>query len=116
MAAEDKDTAADAGTAGGGKGKGKGSKGDMVLLVEDVRVSQKVAQKNLEKMGYRVDVADTGEAAVTKFKKSADQLKLVLMDIGVRLRPVCFSFKMCVRAASWHFWHRGSAADSRVRG
>jgi len=51
------------------------------LLVEDVRVSAKVAQMALKRARYVVDVASSGEEAVEKFKAHKKSLKLVLMDI-----------------------------------
>jgi CheY-like chemotaxis protein len=50
-------------------------------LVEDVRVSQKIAQMALKRARHTVDVAASGEEAVEKFKKHYKSLKLILMDI-----------------------------------
>jgi PleD family two-component response regulator len=55
-----------------------------VLLVEDIKVSQKAAQKALERLGYKVAVASDGESAVTQFRNGIGTFGLVLMDIGVR--------------------------------
>ncbi|MGH8118746.1 MAG: ATP-binding protein, partial [Rhodanobacteraceae bacterium] len=49
-----------------------------VLLVEDHPVTQKVAQKLLERLGLSVDVADNGETALDKLNGEA--YALVLMD------------------------------------
>lgn len=54
-----------------------------VLLVEDVRVAQRIAARALQSAGYRVDVASSGEAAVERFKLHADSLRIVLMDINL---------------------------------
>jgi len=51
------------------------------LLVEDVRVSQKIAQMALQRTKRKVDIASSGEEAVEKFKKHVKSLNLVLMDI-----------------------------------
>ncbi len=50
-----------------------------LLLVEDNKINQKLALKILEKMGYRVDVAETGLAAIEALKKVP--YNLVLMDL-----------------------------------
>jgi CheY-like chemotaxis protein len=60
-----------------------GSRPPDLLLVEDVRVSQKIAQQALTRLGYKVEVASDGESAVKKFKKLMGSLKIVLMDIGL---------------------------------
>ena len=52
-----------------------------VLLVEDVRVSRQLARVALNKIRYRVDLAETGEDAVERFKNG--QFDIVLMDIHV---------------------------------
>jgi CheY-like chemotaxis protein len=52
-----------------------------VLLVEDVKVSQKLARATVAKMGYKPVVADNGEAAVVMFKQHIASLRIVLMDI-----------------------------------
>ncbi len=50
-----------------------------MLLVEDVRVSQRVASMALSRARYRVDVAMDGVDAVAKFKTG--NYDVVLMDI-----------------------------------
>jgi len=52
-----------------------------LLLVEDVRVSQKIASVALRKKKYEVEVAGDGADAVDKFRKY--KYKIVLMDIQV---------------------------------
>jgi CheY-like chemotaxis protein len=54
-----------------------------VLLVEDVRVAQRIAARALQTAHYRVDVASSGEAAVERFRAHRRTLKLVLMDINL---------------------------------
>jgi CheY-like chemotaxis protein len=51
------------------------------LLVEDVRVSQRIASAALTRAHYKVDVASDGETAIEKYKQHAQTLKVVLMDI-----------------------------------
>jgi len=54
-----------------------------VLLVEDVRVAQRIAARALHAAHYRVDVASSGEAAVERFRAHRHSLRLVLMDINL---------------------------------
>jgi CheY-like chemotaxis protein len=51
----------------------------VILLAEDNPVNQRVAQRLLEKRGYRVIVATDGEQAVEKWRNS--QPNLILMDL-----------------------------------
>ena len=60
-----------------------GQHGPEVLLVEDVRVSQKLAQQALRRAHYTVDVASDGESAVDKYRQHAAQLRIILMDVGL---------------------------------
>ena len=57
--------------------------GPDVLLVEDVRVSQRITQSALSRAHYRVEVASDGESAVDKYKAFASSLRVILMDIGL---------------------------------
>jgi len=57
--------------------------GPNMLLVEDVRVSQKVALQALQRAGYKVIAADNGEAAVEKYKQNAASLRYIIMDINL---------------------------------
>lgn len=50
-----------------------------VLLVEDNKVNQKIAIHNLTKIGYRIDLAENGNQAVTKYMRGSHDL--ILMDI-----------------------------------
>ena len=54
-------------------------KANKILLAEDNKVNQLVAVKLLGRLGYRVDVADTGKKAVEALEKK--NYDLVLMDI-----------------------------------
>lgn len=60
---------------------GKGRRTATVLLVEDVKVSQKIAKAALRRAQLKSLTADNGEAAVELYKKHAKTLELVLMDI-----------------------------------
>ena len=56
--------------------------GRRILLVEDNKINQMIAQKVLEKAGFEVDVADDGTVAVEKVRGAAPgQYDLILMDI-----------------------------------
>jgi len=50
-----------------------------ILLVEDNLINQKVAAVNIERMGYKVDMANNGKIAVDMFKEKP--YDLILMDI-----------------------------------
>jgi len=63
-----------------------------VLLVEDNEINQKIARFNLEKVGYKVEVAENGHDAVLKYKDG--NFDLVLMDI---LMPVMNGIKATER-------------------
>lgn len=60
-----------------------GNRGPDVLLVEDVRVSQRIASQALTRAGFKVDVASDGESAVDKWKTHSQSLKIILMDINL---------------------------------
>ena len=56
--------------------------GRRILLVEDNKINQMIAQKVLEKAGFEVDIADDGTVAVEKVRGAASgQYDLILMDI-----------------------------------
>jgi CheY-like chemotaxis protein len=59
------------------------SSGPDLLLVEDVRVSQKLAQQALSRAHFKVIVASDGETAVEQFKHNWNTLRIVLMDINL---------------------------------
>ncbi len=52
-----------------------------ILAVEDYKLAQKVLVMTMEPLGCIVDVAETGAAAITQFKKQ--HYDLVLMDLGL---------------------------------
>jgi CheY-like chemotaxis protein len=66
-----------------------------ILLVEDNRVNQMVAQKVLAKNGYQVDIANNGEEAIHALEKKS--YHLVLMDI---LMPVMGGYETTRRIRS----------------
>jgi CheY-like chemotaxis protein len=52
-----------------------------ILLVEDNKVNQMVAQGLLKKLGYRAELCETGQDALTKLKEN--RFDLVLMDCNL---------------------------------
>ena len=52
-----------------------------ILLAEDNPVNQKLAQMVLTKAGYQVEVANDGQEALDKYRKSPDTFDLIFMDI-----------------------------------
>lgn len=60
--------------------------GKHILLVEDNKLNQEIAQTILTEAGFVVDTADDGTVAVDKLSKAAaGQYDLVLMDIQMPL-------------------------------
>ncbi len=56
--------------------------GKKILLVEDNELNQKIAVEILQEVGFTVDVADDGAAAVKRMKEAEPgQYDLILMDI-----------------------------------
>ncbi len=54
-----------------------------ILLVEDNKVNQKLAEYILTRGGYKVDVAENGKEAVDKVLREPDKFDLILMDINM---------------------------------
>ncbi len=54
--------------------------GPQVLLAEDNAVNQKVATLQLERLGYVVDLANDGQAAVEAYQSAPHRYALILMD------------------------------------
>ena len=60
--------------------------GKHILLVEDNKLNQEIAQTILTEAGFVIDTADDGTVAVDKLRQSAaGQYDLVLMDIQMPL-------------------------------
>jgi two-component system sensor histidine kinase/response regulator len=66
-------------SAAGGERRAEAMKGARILLAEDNLVNQKVAVRMVEKLGYDVDVASDGVAAVESFSRRP--YSAILMDI-----------------------------------
>ena len=56
-------------------------KSRMVLVVDDVSLNQRIAKTYLNDMGYKVDIAETGEEALNLF--FTHDYDLILMDLGL---------------------------------
>jgi CheY-like chemotaxis protein len=54
-----------------------------LLLVEDVRVSRRIALQSLQRAGVAVLAVETGAAAIEAFRRHADTLTVILMDINL---------------------------------
>lgn len=52
-----------------------------ILVVEDEPINQRVAQIALETMGYQIDIAPNGQAALTLYQ--ANDYAAILMDMGL---------------------------------
>ncbi len=61
------------------------SRGESVLVVDDIREQREVATNLLERLGYRVDVVSSGEEALERLKRSGADVVLLdmLMDPGI---------------------------------
>jgi CheY-like chemotaxis protein len=60
-------------------GEGSDPEATAILLVEDNKISQKVATAMLDKLGYRVEAVDNGRLALEAVERG--RYRLVLMDI-----------------------------------
>ena len=58
-------------------------KNQMVLVVDDEEAIRTVASDVLAQHGYRVVVAENGEAAAAVFSAHAEQIELVLTDLDM---------------------------------
>ncbi|MFH1058409.1 MAG: PAS domain S-box protein [Pseudomonadota bacterium] len=56
---------------------------ELILLVDDEPALRELGQRTLESMGYRVLTAASGEQALEVFTAQADQIALVVMDLGM---------------------------------
>jgi CheY-like chemotaxis protein len=52
-----------------------------VLVVEDEEIVRRIAKNALESYGYAVLVAENGQAAINLFRRAADQISAVLLDM-----------------------------------
>ncbi len=57
------------------------SLGKHILIVEDKKVNQKVAQMVLKSIGHTSEVANNGEEAIMLYMENPDDFDLILMDI-----------------------------------
>ena len=63
------------------KANNSSSLGKHILIVEDKKVNQKIAQMVLKSIGHTSDVADNGEEGIMKYMENPDDYDLILMDI-----------------------------------
>ena len=56
-------------------------KGALILAVDDDALALRVMQKCLEKLGYRVITASSGEEAVAQFRRAADEVAAAVIDV-----------------------------------
>ena len=71
-------------------GKESPSKGLKVLVMDDERMLRAMAEKMLQRLGYRVETAGNGTEAVEIYKKAlyaAEPFDLVLLDLTVKGGP-----------------------------
>ena len=54
---------------------------ESVLLVDDEEMIRVIGQQLLEGLGYRVEVAESGEAAVDRFRRAGGAFDLVILDL-----------------------------------
>ena len=54
---------------------------ETILLVDDEEMIRDVGQKMLEQLGYTVMLAEDGESAVSIFRKKAQDIDLVILDL-----------------------------------
>ena len=52
-----------------------------ILIVEDVKLAQKMAVMAVESLGFEIHTADTGAEAITQFKMH--DYDLIFMDLGL---------------------------------
>ena len=55
--------------------------GESVLLVDDEEMIRVIGRQLLEGLGYRVEVADCGEAAVDLYRRAEGAIDLVILDL-----------------------------------
>ncbi|HXV85759.1 MAG TPA: ATP-binding protein, partial [Gemmatimonadales bacterium] len=73
-------------------GQERGQASPAILVVDDEAPIRRAAQRSLERLGYRVLVAQDGEDALRKFEASAGEISLVVTDLvmprlsGMKLR------------------------------
>jgi len=75
----------------------------LVLLAEDNPINQRVAVLQLEKLGYRVEIALDGQAAVATYQEAPGRYRLILMDCQM---PVLDGFEATRHIRLWEAAHR----------
>jgi signal transduction histidine kinase/CheY-like chemotaxis protein len=59
------------------------SPGQNILVVDDERVILRMAQSALERQGCRVLVAESGPAAIELFRRHAQEISLIILDLSM---------------------------------
>ncbi len=54
-----------------------------ILIVEDDAIVRSLAQRILERQGYNLVLAESGEEAMEIYRQRADEIELILLDIGL---------------------------------
>ncbi|CDZ78017.1 Aerobic respiration control sensor protein ArcB [Legionella massiliensis] len=67
---------------------------NIILIVEDDYISFKIAKAFFERLGWQVEHADTGEAAIELITQRHDDFYGIYLDIGL---PIMKGIEVCKR-------------------
>jgi two-component system, cell cycle sensor histidine kinase and response regulator CckA len=57
--------------------------GERILVVDDEPLILRIVSRMLTKLGYKIDVAETGDAALVRLQDEADDYQLVILDMSM---------------------------------